>query len=293
MALLFHQNMENYDMGYVRNIAYKKAFGTIQGKTGPRYWAAGFTELLASSGRLVESLSEVAQTLDEGLKSILVIAVGRSGSGARSEYIGISWDHTSGVTVDYAGTVLLNTYSKWTVHNAAVAAATKDKPVADTISMPRDGWKADSRGVAYIACRSVSSANRYIIGFFHNEFGHGDRSGAYASMSTIADNMRATVGIADNSYANATVIIGGDFNVTPPESASEGKGERTKKLRSESKMKAFAATDGEGDLINTTESSVYDFWLSTYDYSRAGRAGVYTETRKHPMSKHAAITFKV
>src|SRR5215813_3735687 len=109
MALLFHQNMENYGGGE-RNAKWQHAFEAIQQKTGKVYWVAGFSELLGNKNEKFmewypKMLTRVAQSLDDGLANTLLIAIGEAASGTRHEYVGIVWDHAGGLTVEHAGQV--------------------------------------------------------------------------------------------------------------------------------------------------------------------------------------------
>jgi hypothetical protein len=283
--LIFHQNMRVYGGGApARNAAFTVGLTAINAVTGPTYAAAGFTEIINAGAGIHQQLNALSQTLDPGLNRLLVIEVGTTVSGNR-EYIGISWDPAV-LPVQHAGRVLRNPVNKnWVAYNAPVAAGAgapgAGAVAANTLELPGGvALAADQRGIAYIA--GTYGGTEYLIAFMHNMYGVGDRTTGFANLGIMADRARRAIG---GAYANAEVVVGGDFNV-PPRAY-------WRRRRQPVDLENLAARVGggvAGAYVLTTAVHTYDFWASALFGRNDTHAAVHTQTRTFLASDHAAIT---
>jgi hypothetical protein len=273
MALLFHQNMRVFGGGSApRNAVFTGALTAINAATGAAYWAAGFTEITNPNAPLRGVLAGLAATLDPGLTSLVVIEVGTTALGMR-EYIGIVWDNAA-FPVAHVGRVLRDPVNRaWAAYNVAAAAI----PANRVILLPGLGapLAADSRGVAYIA--GTNGGTNYLLGFMHNMYALGDKSGAYVAMPSMTDLARAGIG---GAYAAAEVIVGGDFNLDP---------RPPKRPRGAAFLLYPRAEGGPGAYTNTTLANPYDFWLVSNVGITDADDTVYPATRVAAGSDHAAV----
>jgi hypothetical protein len=262
----------------VRNAAFQVALTNIGNATGHQYWAAGFTEVLNDSAALNVELSAIAQTLDPGLTSLVLIEVGITAVGARSEFVGIAWDPAA-FDVDGAGHVL-HVDGAWQAENtnmAGVANATIGLPMLDA------DLKADARGLAYVA--GTHGGAPYLLGFMHNMYGLGDRYGGFANLWLMAGRARQAAGAA---YAAAEIVIGGDFNIEP----------RDPRLHADPYLahrgaRGPAPAGGVGPFVNTTNAHPYDFWLVSDVAIPDANASVHVDSRTADCSDHAGISLVI
>jgi hypothetical protein len=276
MGLLFHQNMLNFGGGTpVRNAAFATGFGAINAETGADYVAAGFTEI-TNWDTAYDALAALATTLDGGLTHLTIIRVGYTALNG-TEFIGIAWDPHA-ITVACGGQVLRDSVTRaWTAH---VQAGDGAGALPAKIDTPKGmGFLADTRGPAFIAGIRAGTGEARIYVFYHNMYQLGDGSGGFQSLPTVVDRIRSALG---GPFSNAKTFIGGDFNVDPHPPA-------TASFLGVYPLKLAAATDDDGDYINTTNVHAYDFWLSTDNAYDDDDASVYTDTRDDDQSDHAAI----
>lgn len=279
MARIFHQNMRVFGGGAPgRNNAYTAAFTNIQRVTGQDYIVAGFTEVTNPNVRLRSKLRDLATTLDEGLNQLVVIAVGTTVFGG-PEYVGITWDPQY-VDVRSAGAFLWNSTTKsWELRDTAAEAIEDDR-----ILLPTDlSLGADRRGPAYIA--AIAFGMHFVFAFMHNMYSQGEKSGAFSALPDMVRNLRAHLGrMRDKGFAQAEVIIGGDFNLAP---------RRPKRRRNETILLDIRATEiRRGGYVNTTLANPYDFWLVSNTTIPENYAEVHTATRVPLASDHAAIALR-
>lgn len=276
-ALLFHQNMRNYGgNSALRNATFTGALATIGGITGASYWAAGFTECLNSGPGLRTNLSLLAQALDGGLTSLVVIAVGQNALG-RDEYIGIAWDNVAGVNVAHVGQVLWNPMNRnWVAYNTPFGnVVNRSLPLP-----PAAPQGLDTRGLAYIAGMKGNTA--YLIAFMHNMYSTGNKTAAFESLDRMATLARNTIG---GGYVDATVLIGGDFNLRPRS--------RKRSRGADERFYARAALAAPGVYVNTTNVHPYDFWMVNNSNITDADARVFVQTRVVRGSDHAGITLNL
>ncbi|MCP3144432.1 exonuclease/endonuclease/phosphatase family protein [Pyxidicoccus xibeiensis] len=275
MIRIFHQNMLDYGgRTPVRNATFTAALGAINGITGANYWAAGFTEVLYAGAATQANLPLIAQALDAGLTRMHVIEVGTTLLG-RQEFIAIAWDDFS-FPVAHVGRVLWDPMNRsWAPHNAAPgAAATQVLPLPTGVAMG-----ADTRGLAYIAGASATTGRRYVIAFMHNMYNLGNKTAAFESLNVMATRARNAIG---GNYTDATVVIGGDFNLEP----------RTRKRPrgSDEFFHARATVAANGSYVNTTNVHPYDFWVVSDAAITDASTQVFVQTRVAHGSDHAGIT---
>jgi endonuclease/exonuclease/phosphatase family metal-dependent hydrolase len=276
MPLLFHQNMQNYGGNSApRNVVFAGGFGAINGATGAVYMAAGFTELLNAGVGLHAALPALAQVLDAGLTSFVVIEVGTTVFGRR-EFIGIAWDPWV-LNVQHAGQVFRDAVSKeWEANNVAAGAI----PANQTIPLPANlGYGADTRGPAYIA--ALRGVNPVVIGFMHNMYNLGDKSAAFTHLGGMMDKVRIAIG---GGYAAATVVVGGDFNLAPRAPKRPRGAALTLATRA-----ARVGGGVAGAFVNTTLVNPYDYWCVSGGGDDTN-AAVYVQTRVAGGSDHAGVT---
>jgi hypothetical protein len=280
MPRIFHQNMRMYGGGSAeRNGVFAAGFAAIRAATPPGgYLAAGFTEVLNPGAPLREELFVLAGILDPHLVGFVVIEVGTTAVGAMREFIGIAWD-LEALDVQHAGQVFRNpTLKIWEANNVAAGDVAANR----TINLPpKLGYGADTRGPAYIAARQ--GGNRVVIGFMHNMFTLGDKSGPYTNLGGMMDKVRKAIG---GAYAGAPVVVGGDFNLPP----RPPKRERGEALILETRA-ARVGGGVAGAYVITSLANPYDYWCVSGGGTDAN-ARVHAETRVVPLgSDHAGISF--
>jgi hypothetical protein len=278
---LFHQNMMVFGGGAsVRNEAFKKKMWDISQAIGSdRILVAGFTEII-NDGKTLEAIKEIAIKLDPGLTVNQAFACGQTALNQKQipEYIIISAFNSpfkGTFTLKISGRVLLvsNLNKKsWQCFPSTELAID---------AMPKN-FVPDSRGVAYVG--GTYQGKDMIVGFMHNMYGEGDRSGGFQSLDVVSGLIREKH--KDGGWGDKDVFIGGDFNVQP------------RAIRSDSTLWTICArvdpNDGESDPVSTTSTHPYDFWLSTY-FLTPDYAKVWTQTRdkSNNLSDHAGITLKL
>jgi len=271
---IFHQNMRVFGGGSaLRNVGYDDAMSEISSDLGvnQRILVAGFTEI-NNCNSTAAPLEDFALTLDPGLTKVYHFAIGVTALNKTKtpEYIAIALYKE--VSLNSWGRVLRNSDKTWKIYHQD-----------NTLLMPNGDWAADSRGLAYVAI--TFKGTKMIIGFIHNMYNLGDRSGAFTAIPKMADEIRKTEG---GAWTQAPIYIGGDFNVAP----------RT--FSSRANMSAVYAEDAHNNPENTTSSNAYDFWLYKADPTAVvhvdnNDAQVHTETRDVPngLSDHAGISLKL
>ena len=217
---------------------------------GPSIAAAGFTELFNAGAGMRANLGVIAQALDPGLTRLLLIEVGTTLLGTRTEFIGIAWD-PNWLTVQHGGQVVWDSMnSRWIGNNTAAGGF---GAVNNTLRLAGvNNLGADQRGSAYIACLRVANGTPFIIAFLHNMYAIGDRTRAVENMDTMTARAKAAAG---GAYGAAEVIVGGDFNVVPPPAAQP----RRKRFRAT--LATRAARNVAGVALNTTLANPYDYWM--------------------------------
>ena len=162
-------------------------------------------------------------------------------------------------------------HRNWYVVNTPMAAI----PVNGVIPLVVDAGP-DTRGIAYIA--GLRGGQPYIWGFMHNMYLIGNKTGAFGNLDNMANQIRGLIG---GVYANAQVIIGGDFNIRP----------RNPGTASRRMLLACAARVFGGPYTNTTLANPYDFWV-TYNNPQSTNAdvGVWDDTRVPGASDHAGVS---
>ncbi|HLJ89312.1 MAG TPA: hypothetical protein VKZ53_21015 [Candidatus Angelobacter sp.] len=286
MFVIFHQNMQKFNgANAVRNAAFVTQMGAIGAALGPTLGVAGYTELISNLPAMHAALPPIATALDGGLTNRLVICVGKTSVGNALEYIGIVWDPGM-LNVQHAGQVLWDPVNRrW----GAARNTTAPFPANRNILLPGvQNYGADTRGLAYIACRRVLNNNPFIIGFLHNMYSIGDRTAAMQNLDTMASRARAAAGAA---YAAAEIIIGGDFNVQPPPAARPSR----KRARGAAlRLTTRVFRNGFGVAQNTTLANPYDYWLVSDAIGITdAHARRYTQTRwdvNMNCSDHAGVT---
>jgi len=283
MALIFHQNMENYTgTNGTRTAAYAAGFGAINGliPMGQSYWVAGFTELLRSHAVLRANLSGLAQILDPNLGGFCVIEVGTTSVGVRREFIGIAWD-AAALTVQHLGHVLYDPVNKvWRGFDTLPGAV-----VNQTILLPNNvALAGDTRGLAYVAAQDPAAGNYYVFGFMHNMYNEGNKSGAFSSLGVMC--ARLVVAMNDPNYTlmGTSFYLGGDFNVRPRQPTRRGG--RTLFVNA---RRAGGAVGPPAAYVNTTNWHPYDYFVDS-DFTRNdSHVRVLAQTRVANCSDHAGV----
>jgi hypothetical protein len=277
MTLIFHQNMRDYGGNSApRNALYAARFGAISATpTVPNgVLVAGFTEIMNSGVGLHANMPGVIQNLDAGLTNFIVIYVGTTSVGRRAEYIAIATDPV--FVAAHAGQVLINPVTaQWAIYNTPAAAVVNNR-----IGVPGGvNLQADSRGVAYVA--GTFAGNQYIIGFMHNMYNEGNKTGAFTNLGRVAQVMRQNV----PGYGAARVIIGGDFNVAPRNPTRRG----GVPLHSCCKRSALTGLP----IWTTIGMNSYDFFVANTAQTDAN-AEVWGQTMVIPLgSDHAGVGLEI
>jgi hypothetical protein len=272
---IFHQNMRVFGGGSAaRNLAFTNAVASVSASIGvDRIAVAGYTEVMnARAAR--NAIAGISATLDSRLTRTNYYLCGRTALGGR-EYIVISIYTSPNLALMPTnfnpaanGRVLMvNTLNglQWQCF---------DSNDLDILTMPQNGI-ADSRGLAYVVGTFTSggAAQNMVVGFIHNMYNLGNRSGAFQSLAVMMARIRARYNLA----GNVPIIFGGDFNVGP------------RHLSRNLQIYTIYQANGGGP-VNTTSSNAYDFWVSNANIGN-NNATVYPQTRNVPLklSDHAGI----
>ncbi|MBL7500404.1 endonuclease/exonuclease/phosphatase family protein [Frankia sp. CNm7] len=312
---LFHQNMRVFGgetLAY--NARMKAAFGKLPiGYPTTRVLAAGFTEI-CNHGSAPFALSNMARGLDPGLTRPWTVAVGRTARMVKDptappaakkqktyfqEYITmvtqyeVQWNGLKKSVpnefqvLHWGKAVFLD--SLFSGPSPAACFPVGGPGTLAPEALPYNA-KLDSRGLAYIVGRVKRAGdplnNRLlVVGFMHNMYGVGDRSGSITGLPRLAQAIyEKHSGVIDPD--RDPCIVGGDFNVEP-----RRVGSRT------SRFEPTAEEDSDGDYYRTTGSSVYDWWSCRVDSLLGSSAEIWPQTRKknkpNNLSDHAGISLSL
>lgn len=270
MPRVFHQNMRVFGGGVVdRNAVFTGAFARIQVSASSSFAVAGFTEIV-NDRTAFDAVGRMADTLFDSRCDHVVVEVGNT-AGDRTEYVTIAWNRAF-LQVSRVGLYSRQGDGTW-------RPTLVDLPPDRRFVPGGVGGVLDSRGVAFVLAsgRGSLANRRFALGFFHNMYNLGDRSGAVQNLPRVMRDLSVD--------EDAEVIVGGDFNVIPPPVAGE-----PPPLQSRFEdIRVLAAIDEHGQYVNTTSVHPYDYWFVnrpwTYD-----EAHVHPETRIDGASDHAGIS---
>ena len=192
------------------------------------------------------AIGRLALALDPGLTRVTAVAVGTTAVGVQTEFVGIAWNPLM-LQVEYVGQAV-QVDGVWQAYLTRYANGVVPPRVAFPAGVPLR--TADSRGLAFVA--GMAGGAPYLIGFMHNMLNLGNRTGAYDNIPTMTTRACQAMG---GAYANARIIVGGDFNLLPRNPGT---------ARSRGAMYFVAAEDDDGTYANTTVANAYDFWLVNF-----------------------------
>lgn len=278
---IMHQNLRVFGGGSLtRNQAFADAMEDISTDIGSssRVLVCGFTEVMNAGVKSQDALSEMAKSLDPCLVTSYFIACGVTACKDinQPEYVCISvFKESKGVEFKPGamGKVLRLTDGTWKCYPHSDAC-----PIH---KMPKGDFGADIRGLAYIY--GTVSGGGYnnksmLVGFMHNMYGLGDRSGYFSNIGIMVKSINDT-----HKLQNPFTLIGGDFNL-PPRDAPSRTG-----------VSLSAVYEKTGDQpTNTTSKHPYDYWLTNNNNLLTNpRVLVNTRDVKSKLSDHAAISVQV
>ncbi len=274
MPRIFHQNLRVFGGGRAaRNAAFQAALAEVQAAAGVGYLAAGFTETMNDGDPCQGALRGLANSLDEGLGRLSVIAVGTTAVGVQTEFVGIAWNPDT-IDIEVVGQVLL-VDREWQVFLSNQPGEAVPATVGPPPGIPLR--TADSRGLAFAA--GMVGGLPCLIGFMHNMLNLGDKTGAYDNIPAMATRACQAIG---GAYTNAHIIVGGDFNLPPRNPGT---------ARTRGQFYCVAATDGNGAYVRTTVANAYDYWLVNFDGLTSANVGAHFATRGDGgRSDHAGIS---
>lgn len=264
---VFHQNMRVFGGGsYSRNEAFEGAMEEISSDLGNsrRVLVAGYTEVM--NGKTASALTDISVSLDPALTKPLLFAVGITAFKASNpEFVAISLFKTFKL-IDMGRVLRLGSIYKaprW------VCISSGD---LDITAMP-DEAVPDSRGMAYVY--GSFQGQSIVVGFMHNLYNLGDRSGSFQAIGGMTNLIRKRHGLG----SDVPIIFGGDFNVKPRDNIGGVNA-------------AYAEDDNKP--VNTTSHHAYDFWITTTVIDN-DRAFVHAETRNvsEGLSDHAGISLEL
>lgn len=268
---VFHQNMRVFGGGTLgRNEAFDGAFiETVSNKMGQdkHIIVAGFTEI-TNATIAKDALQNASSFLFNDAKyTIGFFACGVTAlkQGQAPEYVVISCRHD--FTISFSGRVLLMSDQKW-------KCWPWDKFPNDRLP---EELTADSRGLAYVGGNFKNQ--QMIIGFMHNMYKEGNRSGGFSALPT----MMKLIWEAHSGWGNVPIYLGGDFNVKP------------RGFSSRADAQVICAVDANNNNINTTRTHPYDYWVTSDPKKTNGDVTVCEETRDVVvgLSDHAGVLLRV